>query len=508
LYTASPGNLLVEADLRSAEIATIAAVSGEETFIRAFREGLDIHSETYKKIYDLPAYYVCSGLERRHAKAINFGLVYGLTAIGLARRLHITVEEATAFIKLYFEQLPNVARWMSKQKALVRRDGYVISMFGRKRRLPYGLSDRWGDIGRAERQAMNSPIQCLSPEVKVLRDDLRWIALGDLKEGDNVISISEYPEGRWRVWKPASIDVLKPDFDVMYRLHFDDGTFIDATAAHKWLCYRSKAFSKVAWVETEKLTENNYILKTFDVWEDTNNRDLGYLAGAFDADGTFYSLQANGTKNVQFCQKSGYVLNEVMRILDRYGFSYYVHESEIKDYSWATLRIKGGFAAQLRFLGLIRPIRLLARFNEFGLPHNFVNKGRLNHKLIKKEYIGRREIVRIATSTQTFFADGMPTHNSGASDYTYIGLIRLWRAIMLNHLEGKIVHTVHDCGLADTPKAEVPMMAELFREAFETPVKAMPIKMQVDVEINKCWGQNNESRLQEIFDKVGLKLAV
>jgi DNA polymerase-1 len=255
LYTASPGNLLVEADLRSAEIATIAAVSGEETFIRAFREGLDIHSETYKKIYDLPADYVCTGLERRNAKAINFGLVYGLTAIGLARRLHITIEEATAFIGLYFEQLPNVARWMSRQKALVRRNGYVVSMFGRKRRLPYGLSDRWGDIGRAERQAMNSPIQ------------------------------------------------------------------------------------------------------------------------------------------------------------------------------------------------------------------------------------------------------------SGAADYTYIGLIRLRRAIILNHMEGKIVHTVHDCGLADTPKVEVPMMAELFKTAFETPVKAMPIKMQVDVEINKCLGQTNESRLQEIFDKVGLKLA-
>jgi len=254
LYTASPGNLIVEADLKSAEIATIAAVSGEEMFIHAFKEGLDIHSETYKTIYDLPDSYVCTKLERRMAKTINFGLVYGLSAMGLARRLRITIDEAAAFINLYFERLPNVARWMNRQKALVRRDGYVVSMFGRKRRIPYGLSDKWADQGRAERQAMNSPIQ------------------------------------------------------------------------------------------------------------------------------------------------------------------------------------------------------------------------------------------------------------SGAADYTYIGLIRLRRAIIKAHLDGKIVHTVHDCGLADTPKVEVPRMVELFTEAFETPVKAMPIKMQVDVEVNKRWGQNNESRLQEIFDKIDIKL--
>jgi DNA polymerase-1 len=173
----------------------------------------------------------------------------------LAQRLQVTVEGATEFMNLYFNQLPNVARWMEKQKALVKRQGYVVSVFGRKRRLPLALSDKYGDISRAERQAMNSPIQ------------------------------------------------------------------------------------------------------------------------------------------------------------------------------------------------------------------------------------------------------------SGAADYTYIGLIRLRRAILREHLEGKIVHTVHDCGLADTPKVEVPQMVELFHEAFETPVKAMPISMQIDVEINKRWGQNNESRLQEVFDKVGLKMA-
>jgi len=251
LYIASPGNLLVEADLKSAEMATIAAISGEATFLKAFENGLDVHSETYRKMYNLPDDYVCSKLERRKAKSINFGLVYGMTVVGLAQGLGCSVEEAQAFMDLYFKQLPRIAKWMQDQKKLVKRDGYVVSVFGRKRRLPLGLSDQWGDIGRAERQAMNSPIQ------------------------------------------------------------------------------------------------------------------------------------------------------------------------------------------------------------------------------------------------------------SGAADYAYVGLIRLRQSILQEQMRGMIVHTVHDCVVTDTPEEEADKMSELIRVAFETPVKAMPVKMKVDAEMNKRWGQKNESRLELIFNSFG-----
>ncbi len=255
VYAATPGNWLTEADLKQAELATIAAVSGERTFLDAFERGLDIHSQTYRRLYDLPQSYQPTKLERRAAKAVNFGLVFGISAIGLAKGLKITIEEAQDFMNLYFDRMPNIKQWMERQKALVKKNGYVVSVFNRKRRLPYALSDSWGDQGRAERQAMNAPVQ------------------------------------------------------------------------------------------------------------------------------------------------------------------------------------------------------------------------------------------------------------SGAADYTYIGLIRLSRILKKNKFESKIVHTVHDCGLVDTIPVEEDYVVEAFHEAFETPVKVLPVNMKIDVEVNRRWGENNESRLQEIFDSFGLKVA-
>ena len=252
IYTATPGNYLVEGDLKSAELATIAALSGEEVFIDAFNNGLDPHSQTFRRLYDLPGDYEPTNLERRKAKTINFGLVYGISAIGLARRLAISVEEAQEFMNLYFSRLPHIHKWMENQKAIVRKRGYVESVFHRRRRLPLGMSDSWSDRGRAERQAMNAPVQ------------------------------------------------------------------------------------------------------------------------------------------------------------------------------------------------------------------------------------------------------------SGAADYTYIGLVRLARILKRSKSKSKIVHTVHDCGLADTVVPEKNFVVDAFHEAFETPVKAIPVRMKVDIEVGHRWGENNESRLEEIFQRVGI----
>lgn len=159
IYSATPGNILIDADLKSAELAAIAAVSGETTFLEAFENGMDPHAATYRKMYGLPEDYIPTKLERRQAKTINFGLVYGLSVMGLAAALSMTIEEAQAFMDLYFLQLPHIYAWMEEQKRLVRERGYVVSVFGRKRRLPQGMSDDYFDVSRAERQAMNSPVQ-------------------------------------------------------------------------------------------------------------------------------------------------------------------------------------------------------------------------------------------------------------------------------------------------------------------------------------------------------------
>lgn len=159
LYMASDGHVLVDADLKTAELAYLAAVSGEESFIEAFKKGVDIHSTTFRKMNNLPDDYTPTKEERRTAKAVNFGIVYGITPIGLAKRLKCSIEKAEDFIQNYFETLPKIAEYLEKEKRLVHTRGYVTSIFGRRRRLPLGLSDNEIDANRAERQAMNSPIQ-------------------------------------------------------------------------------------------------------------------------------------------------------------------------------------------------------------------------------------------------------------------------------------------------------------------------------------------------------------
>lgn len=159
IYSASPGNLFADSDLKSAELAYLAAESGEEVFLRAFNEGRDLHSDTYRMVFDLPDDYEPTKEQRRFAKTINFGLVYGMSQYGLARRLGITLEEAEDFLEKYFDRLPKVTEYMLRKRQEASDNGYVTSLFGGYRHLPLAQSDLDYEQQRAFRQAMNAPIQ-------------------------------------------------------------------------------------------------------------------------------------------------------------------------------------------------------------------------------------------------------------------------------------------------------------------------------------------------------------
>ncbi len=156
MYIASPGHLLVEADLRSAELAYLAAESGEEAFINAFALGLDLHTETARLIFNVDE---PTEMQRFAAKSINFGLVYGMTAFGLSARLKISIEKADEFIEMYFDRFPKIAAYMERLRQHASEYGWVQSLFRRRRRLPGALSDIEYEYHRAMRQAQNSPIQ-------------------------------------------------------------------------------------------------------------------------------------------------------------------------------------------------------------------------------------------------------------------------------------------------------------------------------------------------------------
>ena len=250
LYAATPGNVLVEADVISAEIRTIAMESQDPVLLQVIAEGLDIHDQTYNEIFRKPAGYKPNQDERRVAKAINFGVIYGITPKGLAKRLGIAIDVAIKYIERYFIRFKKVADWIDKTIRFARKHGYVLSRFGRRRRLPNIRNDDKYMRLEAERQAMNSPI------------------------------------------------------------------------------------------------------------------------------------------------------------------------------------------------------------------------------------------------------------SSGAADYTYIGLIRTAALLKRHRLKAKIVHTVHDCVLVDTPKSEVEKVKAILQKAFCTPVKAFPIQMNIDIEVTGAWGSHNESNLEEILKEL------
>lgn len=164
LYCASPGNVLIEADIKAAEMRAIAICSGDEVLLSIVNSNEDIHKQTFREIFNKPKDYEPSDMERRIAKSINFGLIYGITAVGLARRLGISTEEAQRYIDLYFKRFSGVAEWIENTIKFVRKHGYVRSALMRKRRLPEAKSDDKYVLNRIFRQAMNSPIQSVAAD--------------------------------------------------------------------------------------------------------------------------------------------------------------------------------------------------------------------------------------------------------------------------------------------------------------------------------------------------------
>lgn len=155
---------LLSADYSQIELRLLAHMSGDENFIDAFKRGQDIHARTAAEVFGIPLEEVTPDL-RRHAKAVNFGIVYGISDFGLARNLHISRKEAGDYISRYFERYPGVRAFMDKVVAEAHETGYVTTMFGRRRELPAIKSRNYNQRMLAERMAMNTPIQGTAADV-------------------------------------------------------------------------------------------------------------------------------------------------------------------------------------------------------------------------------------------------------------------------------------------------------------------------------------------------------
>ncbi len=163
-FVAEAGHLLLSADYSQIELRLAAHMAEIDALKEAFRKGIDIHALTASEVFGVPV----EGMDpatRRRAKAINFGIIYGISAFGLAAQLQIPQDEARRYIAAYFERFPGIRAYMDKTKAECRDKGYVETLFGRKCYIP-GIRD--ANVARrqfAERQAINAPLQGTAADI-------------------------------------------------------------------------------------------------------------------------------------------------------------------------------------------------------------------------------------------------------------------------------------------------------------------------------------------------------
>jgi DNA polymerase I len=157
-FVAPPGHVIMSADYSQIELRIMAHLSADPHLLRAFAEGLDVHRATASEVFTTPLAEV-SGEQRRYAKTINFGLIYGMGAFGLASALGIEAKAARDYIERYFERFAGVRRYMDDTKARAAELGYVETLFGRRIVLPEIKGGSGPRRAAAERQAINAPMQ-------------------------------------------------------------------------------------------------------------------------------------------------------------------------------------------------------------------------------------------------------------------------------------------------------------------------------------------------------------
>jgi DNA polymerase-1 len=157
-FIAAPGHQLISADYSQIELRVLAHMADIPQLKKAFAEGLDIHAMTASEMFGVPVKDMPSDVRRR-AKAINFGIIYGISAFGLANQLGISREEAGAYIKKYFERFPGIRDYMDATKKTCREQGFVTTIFGRKCHYPRIAASNPSERAFNERAAINAPIQ-------------------------------------------------------------------------------------------------------------------------------------------------------------------------------------------------------------------------------------------------------------------------------------------------------------------------------------------------------------
>jgi len=164
VFVPKDGCLFLDADYSQIELRILAHMSGDEKLIAAYNREEDIHRITASEVFHTPFDEV-TPLQRRNAKAVNFGIIYGISSFGLSQDLSISRKEAKEYIERYFETYPQVRRFLDRLVSDAKKDGYAVTMYGRRRPLPELASSNFVQRSFGERVAMNAPIQGTAADI-------------------------------------------------------------------------------------------------------------------------------------------------------------------------------------------------------------------------------------------------------------------------------------------------------------------------------------------------------
>lgn len=269
---------------------------------------------------------------------------------------------------------------------------------------------------------------CLTPEARVLREDLQWIPIGLLKEGERLVATEELTPGMsGRTLQAATITRIERREAECVCVHMADGRQVTCSKDHRWLGRQPEGGGGWGWLDARWLKEGSVLCAPLQPWTRREDRLAGYVEGILDGEGCWGTA-----KEVTFSQKEGAVLRHTLSILDQLGVPYRQHHRKESGVTVVTL---SGLQATLRIMGEVGSRRLAAEQRWIGRAlRSRVYDNAL--QVTEVESVGTKEVVSIETSTRTFFAEGIISHNCVDSN-SIVQCVRdrdvAWHAPGANH---------------------------------------------------------------------------
>lgn len=282
-------------------------------------------------------------------------------------------------------------------------------------------------------------IHCVTTDTPILTNDLRWVPAGEIEEGRELLAFEEFGSRSGRRFQRAAATYAKKEIAKTVALTLDNGRVLRVTPEHKFLVFETASENmKAEWVSAEEILTwwgtlrrnkgHRWIGEYMPLWAYDTSYEAGYLAAAFDGEGCL--SRTNGTFQLSFNQARNAMLDQVKEYLGRLGFEWNVSVDESQVANGHKVRealyIRGGVTEILRFLGTVRPPRLLQKWAEFDISTAFLQRtGRM--KVVDVQDGGEQEILSLSSSSKTYLAAGTASHNTSFEWNLYCTLERHFR---------------------------------------------------------------------------------